>query len=246
MADRADMGAVGKGSLSLSEVRRKRTYPEVNQETRPTMVPATRRAMGQIQSGCRKVRSANAGESGPGDHQNGSSLATPNCAASAERTKYWRHRRSRKAPSSRATRAEATYTRRKISCRLSEVKERLATSRKRITVTHCAADPMEPPVTNPRYISPGVMIREMKITPMTVRRVNPLSKRLGASRSDRYSSTSSHCLSLSLLINSFYGVVAAEILCWCDAALFGLSVGQHALCGSHVVGAHVPVHGVPE
>ena len=35
-----------------------------------------------------------------------------------------------------------------------------------MTVTHWAAAPMPPPVTRPRYISPGVMISEMKSTPM--------------------------------------------------------------------------------
>ena len=105
---RADMGAVGKGSCSRSEVRRKRTYPEVNHETRPTMVPRTRRPMGQAQSGWRKVRSPWASDSGPGAHQNGRTSETPNCSASGERTKYCRHSRSRKAPSSRTTSAPAT------------------------------------------------------------------------------------------------------------------------------------------
>ena len=121
MADRADIGAVGNGSCSRSDINRNSRYPEVNQEMRPTMVPMMSRPIGHNQSGWRKVRSARATESGGGAHHVGNSLDMPNCSASAERTKYWRHRRSRNAPSSRATRALATYTRRKISCLFSDV-----------------------------------------------------------------------------------------------------------------------------
>ena len=195
IAPRAAWGAVGKGRRSRSETSRKRTYPEVNQVMRPTRMPSTSRAMGRAQSMCRKVRCTIASESGAGEnhpwpsHFRPTSFSVrPNWAASGEPTKYWRQISCRKVPvSARTISCDATYVSRKISCRLSVVKERLAISRKRITVTHCAASPMPMPVTSPRYICPGVMMKAMNSTPTSVLMVYPCSKRSGACNRSLYS-----------------------------------------------------------
>ena len=116
----------------------------MNQVTLATMMPMTSRPIGSAQSTWKKVRSTIAAESGDGENQLypmnlrlTSFSCSPKRTASWDPTKYWRQISCRKVPvSARTISCEATYVSRKISCRRSVVKDRLAISRKRMTVTH--------------------------------------------------------------------------------------------------------------
>ena len=80
----------------------------VNHETREIRNCASRRAMGMIQSVCRKVRCSSAGDSRGGAHQFGIRLAMPNCWAGGDWRRYWFHSRPSKAPVSAAISPAAT------------------------------------------------------------------------------------------------------------------------------------------